>query len=69
MALHKIAKFTESKTLELRFETFNAFNLAQFLGGSVVDGKYQQRDVRLCDARGASTHLAGRREIHVLTCY
>jgi hypothetical protein len=38
VALHKIAKFTESKTLELRFETFNAFNHAQFFGGTAVDG-------------------------------
>jgi hypothetical protein len=38
VALHKITKFTESKTWELRFETFNAFNHAQFFGGSAVDG-------------------------------
>jgi hypothetical protein len=38
MALHKITKFTETKTLELRFETFNAFNHAQFFGSGSVDG-------------------------------
>src|ERR1700680_4603086 len=38
MALCKITKFTESKTLELRFETFNAFNHAQFFGNGSVDG-------------------------------
>jgi hypothetical protein len=38
VALHKITKLTESKTLEIRFEMFNAFNHAQFFGGSAVDG-------------------------------
>jgi hypothetical protein len=38
MALHKITKFGESRSLELRFETFNAFNHAQFFGGNTVDG-------------------------------
>jgi hypothetical protein len=38
LALHKITKFTESKTLEIRFEMFNAINHAQFFGGSAVDG-------------------------------
>jgi len=38
LAVHKITKFTESRTLEIRFETFNAFNHAQFFGGSSVDG-------------------------------
>jgi len=38
MALHKITKFGESRTLELRFETFNTLNHAQFFGGSAVDG-------------------------------
>ncbi len=38
VALHKVTKFTESKFLEIRFETFNAFNHAQFFGGSSVDG-------------------------------
>src|SRR5580693_8361939 len=30
MALHKVTKFTESQTLEIRFELFNALNHAQF---------------------------------------
>jgi Carboxypeptidase regulatory-like domain len=38
MALHKITKITEGKTLELRFETFNTFNHAQFYGSNAVDG-------------------------------
>jgi hypothetical protein len=38
MALHKITKFTESKTLEIRFELFNAFNHAQFYGPNAVNG-------------------------------
>jgi hypothetical protein len=38
VALHKVTKFGESRTLELRFETFNTFNHAQFFGGSAVDG-------------------------------
>src|ERR1700680_3701507 len=32
MALLKVAKFTENKSLELRFETFNTFHHAQFDG-------------------------------------
>jgi hypothetical protein len=38
MALHKITKFTESKTLEICFELFNAFNHAQFYGPNAVNG-------------------------------
>jgi len=38
LALHKITKFAESRTLEIRFETFNTFNHAQFFGASSVDG-------------------------------
>jgi hypothetical protein len=38
MALHKVTKITEGKTLELRFETFNTFNHAQFFGNGSVDG-------------------------------
>ena len=38
VALHKIIKITESKTLELRFETFNTFNHAQFYPNGSVDG-------------------------------
>jgi hypothetical protein len=38
MALHKVTKLTESKSLELRFETFNTFNHAQFYGNGSVDG-------------------------------
>ena len=36
LALHKVTKITESKMLEFHFETFNAFNHAQFyLNGSI----------------------------------
>jgi hypothetical protein len=38
VALHKITKLTESKSLEFRFETFNTFNHAQFDGSGSVDG-------------------------------
>jgi carboxypeptidase family protein len=38
LALHKVTRFTEAKTLEIRFETFNAFNHAQFFGANSVDG-------------------------------
>ena len=38
VALHKVTKLTESKSLELRFETFNTFNHAQFDGNGLVDG-------------------------------
>jgi hypothetical protein len=38
IALHKITTFTESKTLEIRFELFNAFNHAQFFGPNAVNG-------------------------------
>jgi len=38
IALHKMTKLEESKTLEIRFELFNAFNHAQFFGGSAVNG-------------------------------
>jgi hypothetical protein len=38
MALHKVTKLTESKSLELRVETFNTFNHAQFYGNGPVDG-------------------------------
>jgi hypothetical protein len=40
LALHKVTKITESKTLEFRFETFNTFNHVQFdpngsIGGNI----------------------------------
>jgi hypothetical protein len=38
IALHKITKLTESKSLEFRFETFNTFNHAQFYPNGSVDG-------------------------------
>lgn len=38
MALHKVTKVSESKSLELRLETFNTFNHAQFYGNGSVDG-------------------------------
>jgi hypothetical protein len=38
IALHKLTKITESKSLEFRFETFNTFNHAQFDGSGSVDG-------------------------------
>jgi len=38
MALRKLARLTESTSMEFRFETFNTFNHAQFDGASSVDG-------------------------------
>ena len=38
LALHKLTKITETKTLEFRFEGFNAFNHAQFYPNGSVDG-------------------------------
>jgi hypothetical protein len=38
MALNKVTKLTERTALELRFETFNTFNHAQFYPNGSVDG-------------------------------
>jgi len=38
MAVRKNVRFSESKSLELRLETFNIFNHAQFYGPAAVDG-------------------------------
>jgi len=38
LALHKVTKLGESKSLEVRFETFNTFNHSQFDGYGSVDG-------------------------------
>ena len=38
MALRKMTKLTETKSLEFRFETFNTFNHAQFYPNGSVDG-------------------------------
>jgi hypothetical protein len=38
MALHKVTKLSESRSLELRLEMFNVLNHAQFFGGNSVDG-------------------------------
>jgi hypothetical protein len=38
MALHKVTRFTESRSLELRLEMFNVFNHAQFYPNGSVDG-------------------------------
>jgi hypothetical protein len=38
IALVKETKFTESKVLEFRMETYNTFNHAQFFGANSVDG-------------------------------
>ena len=38
MALHKITRLSELKTLEIRFETFNTFNDTQFFGPGAVNG-------------------------------
>ena len=38
LALHKTTKITEGKSVEIRLETFNTFNHAQFYGVNAVDG-------------------------------
>jgi len=38
VALHKMTKLTETKSLEFRFETFNTFNHAQFYPNDSVNG-------------------------------
>lgn len=38
MALHKIVRISETRSLELRFEAFNVFNHAQFYGAAAVNG-------------------------------
>ena len=38
MALHEVTNLTEARSLELRLETFNVFNHAQFDGGNSLDG-------------------------------
>ena len=40
MSLMKSFKFSESKTLQFRWETFNTFNHAQFFGPSSVNGDF-----------------------------
>lgn len=37
-ALHKAVQWSESRSLELRFEAFNVFNHAQFSGAAAVNG-------------------------------
>src|SRR5262249_57293986 len=38
MALLKVVRFAESRSLELRVEAFNVFNHAQFFGAAAVNG-------------------------------
>jgi hypothetical protein len=38
LALLKTIRFTESKTLQIRFEAFNAFNHANFFGPAAING-------------------------------
>ena len=40
ISLMKSFKFSETKTLQLRWETFNTFNHAQFFGPSAVNGDF-----------------------------
>jgi len=68
VALHKITRFSESRTLEIRLETFNTFNHAQFFGANSVDGNIGGCDVRICNACGPASDFAGGREVHVLNC-
>jgi hypothetical protein len=56
IVLHKLTRLAEGKTLEFRFETFNAFNHAQFFGSGSVDGNVaSSMQVRLAADRQALT--------------
>jgi hypothetical protein len=44
LALFKVVRLTESKTLQLRWEAFNAFNHAQFYGPAAVNGNISSPD-------------------------
>lgn len=52
IAVHKVTKLAESKSLEIRFETFNTFNHAQFYGSGAVDGNINSATF------GSVTHAA-----------
>jgi hypothetical protein len=59
MALHKLTKVGESRTLEIRFEAFNAFNHTQFFGPNAVDGNINDATF------GYVTHAASPRIFQV----
>jgi hypothetical protein len=48
IALHKITTISEGKTLELRFESFNTLNHAQFYPKGSVDGTSTVRPSGTC---------------------
>ena len=61
-ALHKTTKIAEAKTLEIRFETFNTANHAQFYGSTAVDGNIDSPTFgRVISA--ASARVAGSGEV------
>jgi hypothetical protein len=46
MALLKVTHFNESKVLEVRIETFNTFNHAQFFVPDISQCQHQQSVIR-----------------------
>ncbi|MBV9182794.1 MAG: hypothetical protein JO356_15895 [Acidobacteria bacterium] len=48
LALYRVTKITESKTLEFRFETFNTFNQAQFYPNGSIGGNINSRLFGTC---------------------
>jgi hypothetical protein len=48
LALDKMTKITESKTLEFRFETFNTFNYTQFYPNGSIGGNINNRLFGTC---------------------
>jgi hypothetical protein len=43
LALEKSVRFSDARSLELRFESFNTFNRAQFYGPAAVDGQIEDK--------------------------
>jgi hypothetical protein len=66
VALHKLTKLTESKSLEFRYETFNTFNHAQFDGSGSVDGNINDATFGQGRESGTAAHFTSRSQIPLL---
>lgn len=66
MALHKITRLRESKTLEIRFETFNTFNHAQFFGPNAVNGNIDSATFGYVTQAAFAANFPSGGEIHFL---
>jgi|SRR5215469_6203401 len=67
IALHKLTKITEGKTLEFRFETFNTFNHAQFYPKRLSGWKRKQPDFWSRAESAAAPDWSSGLEIQLLT--